>query len=203
MTAHRIDEDFKFHACTMGCWLHEGGSTTEDLRQAFLINLFKDCKFDLGKVNIVACVTDTPGNMSKFGRLLEEMGVSPHICCADHVLQLTVKKAYLDSWFNAGTNGVTLNDAEMLDLDEVRDLDTMKKARRLVEPFIKSNQQLEKLQNQQKNLDTYTGKQAVGMVDVVTRWWSAYSMCERLIYFQPVLVVMAVDNKLPDYILLD
>jgi hypothetical protein len=38
--------------------------------------------------------------MSKFGRLLEEMGVS-HIFCADHVLQLTAKKAYLDSWFNA------------------------------------------------------------------------------------------------------
>jgi hypothetical protein len=123
MTAHWIDEDFKSHSCTMGCWLHERGSTAEDLREAFLINLFKDCNFDLGKVNFVACVTGTTGNMSKFGRLLEEMGVS-HILCADHVLQLTAKKAYLDSWFNAGTNGVTLDDAEMLDLDEVHDLDT-------------------------------------------------------------------------------
>jgi hypothetical protein len=32
MTAHWIDKDFKFHSCTMGCWLHEGGSTADDLR---------------------------------------------------------------------------------------------------------------------------------------------------------------------------
>jgi hypothetical protein len=142
--------------------------------------------------------------MSKFGRLLEEMGVS-HILCADHVLQLTAKKAYLDSWFNAGTkNGVTLNNAEMLDLDEVHDLDTMKKARHLVEHFSKSNQQLEKLIKQQKNMDTYSGKEAVGVVvDVVTRWWYTYSMCEGLIHLQPALAAMAVDNKLPDYILLN
>ena len=202
MTAYWIDEDFKFHSCTMGCWLHEGGSTAEDLRDAFLINLFTDCNFDLRKVNIVACVTDTTGNMSKFGRLLEEMGVS-HIFCADHVLQLTTKKAYLDSWFNAETNKVTLNDAEMLALDEVHDLDTMKKARRLVEHFSKSNQQLAKLIAQQKNMDTYTGKQAVGVVvDVVTRWWSTYSMCTRLIHLQPALAAMALDKKIPESILL-
>jgi hypothetical protein len=69
-------------------------------------------------VNIVTCVTDTTGNMSKFGRFLEDMGVS-HIFCADHVLQLTAKKAYLDSWFNAGPNEVTMNDADMLALDKV------------------------------------------------------------------------------------
>jgi hypothetical protein len=169
MTAHWIDEDFKFHSCTMGCWLHEGGSTADDLRDAILSNLFKDCYFDLRKANIVACVADITGNKGKFGRLLKEMGVS-HIFCADHVLQLTAKKAYLDSWFNAGTNGVILNDTDMLDLDEVHDLDTMKKARHLVEHFSKSSQQLEKLIKQQKNMDTYSGKQAVRVVvDVVTR----------------------------------
>jgi hypothetical protein len=121
-----------------------------------------------------------------------------------YFVQLTAKKAYLDSWFNAATNGVTLNDAEMLDLDEVHDIDTMKKASRLVEHFSKSNQQLEKLIKQQKNMDTYSGKQAVGLVvDVVTRWWYTYSMCERLIYLQPALAAMAVDNKLPDYIFLN
>jgi hypothetical protein len=168
MTAHWIDEDFKLHSCTMGCWLHEGGSSAEDLRDAFLVNLFKDCKFNLAKMNIVACVTDTTGNMSKFGRLLEDFGVS-HIFCADHVLQLTAKKAYLDSWFNATPNEDPLNDAEMLDLGEVQDLNTMKKARRLVDHFSKSNQQIKKLKDQQKNMDTYDGKQPVGVVvDVIT-----------------------------------
>jgi hypothetical protein len=66
--------------------------------------------------------------------------------------------AYFDSRVNAETNEVTLNDAEMLALDEVHDLDTMKKARHLVEHFSKSNQQLAKLVEQQKNMDTYTGK---------------------------------------------
>ena len=204
MTAHWIDEDFKLHSCTMGCWLHEGGSTAEDLRDAFLINLFKDCQFDLKKVNMVACVTDTTGNMSKFGRLLEDMGVS-HIFCAAHVLQLTAKKAYLDSWFNPGTNEVTLNDADMLALDEVGDLDTMKKSRRLVEHFSKSNQQLAKLKEQQKNMETYNGQQAVGVViDVVTRWcWSTYSMCDHLIHLQAALAAMVVDNQLPASILLN
>jgi hypothetical protein len=74
--------------------------------------------------------------------------------CANHVVQLTPKKAYMDSWFNAGTNGVTLNDAKMLDLDHgVHDLDTMKKARCLMEHFSKYNQQLAKLSEQQKTMD--------------------------------------------------
>jgi protein subunit release factor A len=72
-----------------------------------------------------------------------------------------------------------------------------------LEHFSKSNQQLEKLIKQQKNMDTYSGKQAVGVVvDVVTRWWSStYSMCERLIHLQLALAAMAANNKLPDYIL--
>ena len=64
-----------------------------------------------------------------------------------------------------------MNDADMLALDEVHDLYTMKKARHLVEHFSKSKQQLARLIEQQKNMDTYTGKQAVGVVvDFVIRW---------------------------------
>jgi hypothetical protein len=55
----------------------------------------------------------------------------------------------------------------------------MKKARHLVEHFGKSNQQLAKLIKQQKNMDTYNGKQVVGVViDVVTQWWSTYYLCK-------------------------
>jgi hypothetical protein len=52
---------------------------------------------------------------------------------------LTAKKVYLDSWLNAATNEVTMDNAEMLVLDEVQDLDTMKKALCLVEHFRKSS----------------------------------------------------------------
>jgi hypothetical protein len=98
-----------------------------------------------------------------------------------------------------------LNDAEMLALEEVHDLDTIKKARRLMEHFNKSNQQLAKLKEQQKNMDTYNIKETLGVVvDVVTQWWSTYSMCERLLYLQPALAAMAVDkNKLAYLILLN
>jgi hypothetical protein len=88
--------DFKLYSCTLGCCLHQGGSTAKDLRV-------------------------TTANMVKFGSLLEELGVS-HIFSADHVLQLrTPKKTYLDSWLNHardGANEVSLNDDyEMLALE--------------------------------------------------------------------------------------
>jgi hypothetical protein len=53
-------------------------------------------------------------------------------------------------------------------------------------------------------MDTYNGKKAVGVViDVVTRWWSTYFMCERLIHLQPALAAVALDNRLPESILLN
>jgi hypothetical protein len=71
---------------------------------------------------------------------------------------LTAKKANLDTCFNADSDEDTLNDAEMLALDELHDMDTMNKARLLVEHFSKSKQQLANLIAQQKNMNTYTGK---------------------------------------------
>jgi hypothetical protein len=65
VTAHRIDDNFNLHFCTMECWFHEWGSAAEELIIGFLINLFKDYEFDLKKVIIVAFVTDTSRNMSK------------------------------------------------------------------------------------------------------------------------------------------
>jgi YesN/AraC family two-component response regulator len=75
------------------------------------------------------------------------------------------------------TEMLALEEEEEANLEEVHDISTMKKARRLVEHFSKSNQQLEKLKEQQKIMETYNEKQAVGMVaDVVTRWWS-FTQC--------------------------
>jgi hypothetical protein len=54
-------------------------------------------------------------------------------------------------------------------------------------------------------MDTFSEeKQAVGVVvDVVTRWWSTYSMCACLIHIQPALAAMALDKKIPESILLN
>jgi hypothetical protein len=76
----------------------------------------------------------------------------------------------------------------------------MKKARHpLVEHFSKSNQQFEKLKEQQRIMESYNGEKAVGMVvEVFTCWRSTYSICHRLIYLQPALAAMAADRKLAD-----
>ncbi len=58
-----------------------------------------------------------------------------------------------------------MNDTEMLaleeekeaNLEEVHDISIMKKARCLVGHFSKSNQQFEKLKEQQKTMETYNG----------------------------------------------
>ena len=96
----------------LGCWLHEGDSESQTLQDDFLEELFKKCKFQTA--NIVAVVSDTTSNMNKFGTLLEKLDI-PHIYCTDHVLQLTAKNAYLDSWYNETVAaGVATNDAEDL-----------------------------------------------------------------------------------------
>jgi hypothetical protein len=70
MSAHWIDGDFNVHNKAHGCWLHEGNSLGDTLRNEFLLNLFTRYNFD--KLNIIAVlVSDTAGNMNKFGMKLQ------------------------------------------------------------------------------------------------------------------------------------
>ena len=75
----------------------------------------------------------------------------------------------------------------------------MKKCRKLVELFSSSTQKMEKLLNVQKSMDRYNGKIPVKViVDVVTRWWSTYSMLDRLVYLRPALNALIADNTIPE-----
>jgi hypothetical protein len=123
----------------------------------------------------------------------------PHIYCIDHVLQLTAKNAYLDSWFKVAVVGdASLAPTANLALDEVVELSTMAKARLLVQYFSRSNQALASLKKQQVAMQSYNRKVPVGVVvDVVTRWWSTFSMCERLLVLKQALQSVAVDNQIP------
>jgi hypothetical protein len=92
MSAHWIDGEFNIHNKALGCWLHEGNLLGSTLRDKFLLNLF--ARYDFDKLNIIAVVSDTTGNMNKFGMKLQELVSIPHIYyCTDHVIQLTAKKA--------------------------------------------------------------------------------------------------------------
>ena len=85
-------------------------------------------------------------NMNKFGTLLEKMDIL-HIYCTYHVLQITVKNAYLASWYSGAVYGIE-NDAEDFNMDEVGELFNMGKARSLVEYFSLSNQVFDNLKQQ-------------------------------------------------------
>ena len=103
--------------------------------------------------------------------------------CTDHTLQLTAKQAYDDEIYN----------------DEEDDIQhkTMKKLRSLVELFNSSTQMAEKLRKAQANMDSYAGKIIVGMLaDVVTRWWSTFTMVDRALYLKPALAFLVADGTL-------
>jgi hypothetical protein len=141
MTAHWINGDFNMHNKTLGCsGCMRAIRFTNSLRDECLLNLFTRYKFD--KLNIIAVVSDTTGNMNKFGMKLEEQNIT-HIYCTNHVIQLTAKKAYLDKFYNI-VHGAGNDDDEDLPPNSLEaEISTMAKARTLVEFFLRSNQSTE------------------------------------------------------------
>ena len=68
---------------------------------------------------------------------------------------------------------------------------TMKAARGLVNFFNSSPQALKKLREKQVN-----GRELVPIQDVVTRWWSTYSMCDRLILLRIYITLLSDEGEL-------
>lgn len=170
ITIHWIDSDWQLHSLPLGCFLHTGDMKAESVLDDLLQKLFVQGGLR-EKINLVAVVSDTTGNMNKFGMILEEMNV-PHLYCADHVLQLTAKDAYSNMAFSQGS---------------VRS-DVMTKARALVDHIRSSNQKVENLKNHQKlDVNNYPEAPLVVIGDVVTRWWSTHDMAYRLIYLKKAL----------------
>jgi hypothetical protein len=64
----------------------------------------------------------------------------------------------------------------------------MTKAQTLVEFLSRSMQSTEALKKQQAAMKHYGNKTPVGViVDVVTHWWSTWSMCNRLLHLKNAL----------------
>jgi hypothetical protein len=176
VTIHWIDEEWKLHSLPLGCFLHEGDSKSESLVQSFFERLFEGLGVE--ELNVIAIVTDTTSNMNKFGLIMKEGNKIDHIYCTDHVLQLSAKIAFTE-------NGA--------------DIQPIVKLRRLVKYFNKSTQATDLLKKQQKHLiDIYKGAvPLILMLDVVTRWWSTFTMVERALKLKVAIQSMVVAGQIP------
>ena len=135
--------------------------------------------------------------MNLFGDILESQNI-PHIYCTDHVLQLTAKQAFDDQSYKKVFQTVPVYPSHDVSDNYDDDFFLMKKCRSVVEVFTTSTQKMEKLLNVQRTMNIYNGKVPVKVIqDVVTRWWSTYTMLDRLVYLKPALTALVADNVIP------
>jgi hypothetical protein len=116
--------------------------------------------FDLPYSKAVAAVTDTEATMISAGclfvsRSIASGGRTKWLGCIDHLLQLVTRKAFLDLPQSEGT---------------------LKACCCLVNFFNASPKATKKLLGKQVE-----GRALKPIQDVTTRWWSTYSMCDRLL----------------------
>jgi hypothetical protein len=103
-------------------------------------------------------------------RSLAEGGETKWLGCIDHLLQLVTKKAFSD-----------LPQSE----------ETLKACRNLANFFNASSQATQKLLGKQVE-----GKAVKPIQDVTTRWWSTYSMCDRLLRLKIYLALLENEGDL-------
>ena len=175
-TFHWIDEEFELHSIPLGIVHHKGTSTAEDHFSALEV---EGVRHGLTWQNIVAIVTDTEPTMNATGRLIAERTaglnlVVEHVGCADHILNTTTKKCALDPDYAPHPLPAEAG--------------ALKIARGLVGSFSGSSQMEERLLALQANGHT----RPVGLIqDVTTRWWSTFSMIERLLRVKNYVNILA------------
>ncbi len=172
-TAHFVHpKTWVLHHFPLGLFKKEGTSLAEDVVR-HVENIWDDYQIEHSKITCV--VTDTEATMVKaariFARHAQQDGTefSWH-GCVDHVLNLVTKLAFTD--FN-GSEGV------------------MHAARDLVGYFSSSSQAEAVLLSKQ-----IPGSAVKCIQDVTTRWWSAYSMCERLLRLRPYFSLIEAEGVL-------
>jgi hypothetical protein len=172
-TVHFIDKrTWILHRFALGIFKKTGTSKAEDV-VSYCEDIWRTVDLDYNFCSAV--VTDTEATMCKAGRLIiqrsrENGGTTQWHGCIDHILELITKIAMKDY---EGSEG------------------TMVAARALVGYFSSSSQAEQRLLSLQQ-----TGKPVKCIQDVVTRWWSTYSMCQRLLRLKLYLDLMEAEGTL-------
>jgi hypothetical protein len=174
-TLHFIEPlTWTLHDFSLGIFKKEGTSTAVDVVRYAEEQLQK---FNVSYPQLTCIVTDTESTMIAAGRLFKEKSVdaggktSWH-GCIDHKLELVTKLAFKDIPESIGT---------------------MAACRAIVTFFNSSSQATEKLKEKTK---ARLGSALTVIQDVVTRWWSTFSMCERLLRLRNSLTVMHLDGDM-------
>jgi hypothetical protein len=175
-------EDFQLVTLTLEVHLFKGSSKSDALIVDYA-QRWNEWGKDL-KTDIPFNVTDTEAKMNKFGMELAQNFGSEHMYCHDHDLQLVANVAFKVEFFGDQNNG---DESELL-----------MKARALVACFTSSSQKERDLKEAQVLL--YPGltfeKALKAIQDVVTRWWSTYSMVLRLLQLKPAIELLVQQKKL-------
>ena len=166
-TVHFVDKDsWQLHSLVLGIFEKKCPSTAVDnvsyVEQQLPL-------FDLHYNNMVAVVTDTEATVISAGRLFVEnsarvSGMTRWHGCVNHSLELVTGIAFKDLPESEGT---------------------MSACRILINFFNSSSQAMVKLLSKQS-----TGRAVKPAQDVVTRWWSTWSTCNRLLQLKVYLALL-------------
>jgi hypothetical protein len=174
-TVHFIEpKSWTLHHFALGIFKKDGASTAADV-VSYTEQHMKN--FNVWYPSLTCVVTDTESTMVAAGRsfkskAIEEGGETSWHGCIDHTLELVTKLAFKDTHESVGT---------------------MTACRALVNFFNSSSQATSKLKMKSK---ARLGVALTVIQDVCTRWWSTYSMCERLLRLKNILGVMHLDGDI-------
>lgn len=188
-TFHYIDQELmEIKSVVLGIREHAGESSTADIHLRALETELT--RHGISWSQIVSITTDTEATMNKTGRLIIAHAKNNHnvelnhVGCIDHILQVTTKLAQLDPPLAEGE-------------DHGLEASTLLKARALVGTFNSSTQLMNYLKELQDSFNKVEGSsdRVLGLIqDVVTRWWSTFTMCERLLRLRTHIDAMANMN---------
>ena len=179
-TYHWIDDEWVLHSLPIGITHHKGTTTATDHANGLEAEL---AKHGLTWNNVLAVVTDTEPTMNSSGLLFIERAALAgnvhldHSGCVDQMVNMSTKKVAL------GPPAVVGPQVEDVPLS------TLEHARGLCTTFSKSTQLMDQLLESQKTMDP--SRRALKTIqDVATRWWSTYSMVNRLLQLRVNIYVV-------------
>jgi hypothetical protein len=177
VTIHFISEDWSIEKICLQCLpTSSDRSTAEDI----IHDVKEAIKEYLDLEQIVAVVTDTEATMNKFGRIIKEKWSTDWIGCACDIIEITTGLAFKE----AG------------DVEQKAALDA---ARKLVGYYRKSTQKMDALIAKQTIVGSNRTQQSAVALrpieDVSTRWWSTYTMTERLCKLKPYMEALFQEGQ--------